>query len=426
MKKKIIIGSLIGIILIAFVTISIMKNSGTSPVFSGGSGISVKTAVVETGDISSSVSASGVVEEVEKAEVYFDAPVKVKGILIDKNQKVSRGQQVLDLDLDELNSQLEQFRINRSIQELGKGTSVSKSEVVRAESSLKSTERAYNDSVKTLNKNKQLYESNAISKNELEMSEKAVVDTGEALEAARFNYKTAVQNSGVDTETREQNLKVTDLQIAELEKKIGKIRESMLSPIDGVISEMNVVKGGMTASMQPSYKVVNLDRLRVKAKVNEYNIKTMKVGQDVVITGDAIEKDSKVAGKITSISPVADKSMTSSGEETSIEVLIEIVQSAPSLKPGLSVTCDITTNEKKGVLLVGLETLKEDKDGNKSVFVVDEKNGIMHETKIVLGVTSDMKAEVREGLKAGDAVVQEPQPSYKDGAKVRLPKSEKK
>ena len=65
--------------------------------------------------------------------------------------------------------------------------------------------------------------------------------------------------------------------------------------------------------------------------------------------------------------------------------------------------------------------LSQDKDGNNSVFVLSEDKKTMHNKKIELGNTSDMKAELKSGdLKEGDLVVLSPKSAYKDGSRVKI------
>jgi len=154
--------------------------------------------------------------------------------------------------------------------------------------------------------------------------------------------------------------------------------------------------------------------------VNEYNIKDVKVGQKVRITGDAIREDVEVFGVVESISPVAKTNMTASGEEVVIEVDISIDNTALNLKPGLSVDCEILTDEKKDVVVVPMGVLKTDKDGNEYVLLVDKEKGVLMQRNVKLGIISDMTAEVLEGLAEGDIVVDDPQSFHKDGSKVRI------
>lgn len=421
MKKKIIIGAALVVVIGAIVAVNVMKNTGAISAFSGGKAVEVKVKKVEKGDISATISASGIIEEMDKQEIYFDTPLKVKKILVSINQKVTKGQKLVELDMDTLNSQLEQEKVARNVQELtmGKlrpGTSST------AENNVKSSESTYNDAKKTYENNQTLFEAQGISQNELDRSKKAMNDAEIALRNARLG----IANQDIDVSSQGQNLRAADLKILDLETKIKKINESSISPIDGIIADVNILEGGFTSNAQPAFKVVNTEKLEIKADVKEFDIKKVAVGQIVKITGDAIDKNDGVTGTVASISPVAKKNKTASGEETLIQVTISIVKGHPVLKPGLSVTCDVIYKEDTNVLLTSFEMLREDKDGNKSVLIFDEKAGLLHEKKIKLGVTSDLSAEVLEGISEGDSVVVEPQPNFKDGSKAKLAKDVKK
>lgn len=428
MNKKVLIGIVIVVLVMAMVAANLLlQKGGDSPVFGGGNSVGVKVAEVEKGDISSYISANGIVEEVEKAEVFFETPMKVKQILVQKNGKVARGQKILELDMDSILSELDSLKFNKEIQEISLNSKAAGAEVRQAKSALEDAERTFNDSKKALEDNKALYEASAISKSELDATRKAYEKAEWALKNAKESYNTAVEARSVSRKTEELKFEQTVKSIADLEKRIQKLNESLVSPMDGVISELNVEEGAYTGSMQAAYKVINPGKLQVKANVREYDIRNVAVGQDAVFTGDAIDKDQPMKGKVTGISPVASVSRTSSGEETVVEVIISIENNAEGiLKPGLNVTCDISTVNKTGVLLAPMEMLKEDKDGNKFAFVVNKETGIMTEKPIKLGISSDMKVEVLEGLQEGDTVVLDPQPMYRNGMKVRILDNEKK
>lgn len=411
MKKKIIVGSVIAIVIIAFVAINILKNSGAIGAFGGGKTFEVQVQKVQKGNISSSISASGVIEEVNKQEVYFDSALKVKKLLVEKNQKVSKGEKIIEFDLDSLLSELDKEKVNKTVQELA----IQRATAGTGANNLESAQLAFDESKEDYENSKFLYEAQAISKADLNKAEKAYKDAEIALKNARLG----LNSQNIDTQSQMQGLKTTLLRIADIETKLKKIEENSVSPIDGVLAEVNVEEGGFTNSTQPTFRIVNTDKLKIKADVKEFDIKQVSAGQEVVITGDAIEKSDGVTGRVSSISPVAKKSITSGEEETLIEIEVEIVKSHPVLKPGLSVTCDVITQVKTGVPIISFETLREDKDGNKSVLVVDS-SGIIHERPVKLGVTADLDAEVLEGLKEGEKVITKVQPSMKEGSKAKI------
>lgn len=427
MKKKILFGSIIVIVAIALISVSILKSKNTSSAFGGGGRIfNVTVENIEKGNISSYISANGSIEEIEKQEVYFETPLKVEKLLVEKNQKVVKGQKLVELELDSLTSELEKLKINKSIQELSLNATTLETEISRARSGVESAERAYEDSKKNYNNTKSLFEAKAVSKNDLDMAQKAVIEAETALKNARLGYDSAVTARNMDKKTKEENLKATNLGISEIEKKIQKIQESMYSNIDGVIADIGIQQGSFTNTMQPAFTIVNTEKLQVKSYVKEYDIKNVKVGQNVKITGDAIDKEMQIRGKVESISPVAKTNRTASGDEIVIETIISIENCNAVLKPGLSVTCDISTIDKNNIIVAPMEVVEEDKDGNKFVYVVNTDTNTMIKKQIKLGISSDMTFEVEEGLNEGDTVILNPQPIFKDGARVRISNTDKK
>ncbi|HOQ37427.1 MAG TPA: efflux RND transporter periplasmic adaptor subunit [Acetivibrio sp.] len=408
----VVIGGLIGL--------SYVISNNMGEVFNQGTVYSVKTVKIEKGSISSSITASGIVEEVESFDIYVDNPTKVNKLLVKQYDKVSKGQQLMELDIESLENELDKLKINKKVQELSKDTPSIDAEIKRAESAVKSAEKALSDAEDSFEKSKKLYEAQAISKNELDMAEKAVTDAKTALENAKVAYDSAVKSRNVDRNVKDENLNATVLGIAELEKRINNAKESMICPVDGVIVEMNIKEGAYTSNVQPIFRIVNLDKLQVKAEINEYNIKNVKEGQKVVITGDAIDEDTEVFGVVESISPVAKKNISAGGEEVVVEVVISIDNANAALKPGLSVDCQIMTMEKNDIVIVPIGVLKTDKDEKEYVLKVDKEKGIMVRQDVKLGIISDMMAEVLEGLKEGDIVVDDPQSFHKDGSKVRI------
>lgn len=441
--KKIIIGVVIIALIATFVVVGVVKNSGSvgsGPVFS------VQTAKVTKGDINSYISANGTVTEVEKNEVYLDTPVKVTKLYVKQNEAVKNGQKIADFDLDSLNTQLQQQKLTLATQQLGlkkvgvMDTTVSitanQNALKTAENALVSSQSNYDDSLKSYNDTKTLYDVGAASKSDLDRALKTLNDAKIALENAKLNVDTqkasisqtsktnsqSVSSKSLDIQTQEIAIKTTQLNITDLENKIKKYNEAMYSKMDGIMSQVNVVEGGFTPSMQPAFTVINPDKLEVKLNINEYNAKMVKPGQRVEISGDSIPENEKISGKVSSVSPIANKNSTNSGSvETVIEVKVAIDNISDSIKPGISVNCDIMTVDIKNVLTLDLDMLKQDKDGNKSVFIVDKDKKIMKEKKITIGTSSDMKAEIKDSsLKEGDLIVLSPQPSYKDGSRIKL------
>lgn len=420
MKKKIIIGSIIVVLTAALISVNLLKSSDSAQVFVGGKAILVNTSEIVKGDISSYITASGTVEEVEKADVYLDSPLNVKAVLAEKGQRVQKGQKLVELDLSSLEIELEKLKISKSTQELSLNSTNLDAQISKAESAVKSAERNYNESKKNYETNKVLFEEGAISEVDYKTSERALTEAKSALDDAKVAYDSAVAGKSEDRQIKELNLKATLLSIQDLEQRIQKLSSKMYSPIDGVISEINLEEGTTADTMRPIYKIINPDKLQARVYINQFDIKNVEKGQKVYISGDSIDKDDNITGTVLSIAPSAQSNVTTNGQEVVVEALVSIDKVSPVMRAGLKVDCDIYTAEKKGVLIASLDMIKEDKDGNKSVFVVNEENNTMVEKPVELGIISDMKIEIVKGLAEGDKVILDPQPTYKDGARVKI------
>ncbi|NTV89100.1 MAG: efflux RND transporter periplasmic adaptor subunit [Clostridiales bacterium] len=425
MKKKIIVGLVITVAVAGFVTLAVLKSRDSAGGF-GGTAYTVKTETVSKAQISSYISASGIVEDTEKMDVFFDSSLKVRDIIVKEGGKVAKGQKVLDLDTDSMVAELDKLKATKAIQALSLESSKSDAGIVSAKSAVDSAKRAYDDSLETWNENKDKYLTGIISKDQIDLSEEAVKTAETAYNNAVNSYKAALDTRRISRETAEENLKITDISINQLEKQLEKIGENVLSPMDGIIAAMNVEKGAYLTAMQPAFRVTNPSRLQIKASVKEYDSKSVRTGQKVRITGDAIDKEAEVYGTVDYIAPSAKSNVTSGGTETVVEVTVSVDNLVDSLKPGLNATCDIYTQDKTGVIVIPMEAITYDKDGNKKVFIVDTKTNTMVEKAIKTGINSDMSVEVTEGLSEGDLLITETKPVYKDGVRVRTAKEETK
>ena len=62
----------------------------------------------------------------------------------------------------------------------------------------------------------------------------------------------------------------------------------------------------------------------------------------------------------------------------------------------------------------------EDKNRSQYAMVVDEETMTVRKQYVTLGIYSDMLVEIIDGLKEGDKVVIDPQPSLEDGDRVKI------
>jgi multidrug efflux pump subunit AcrA (membrane-fusion protein) len=304
-----------------------------------------------------------------------------------------------------------------------------------AENSVVSAQRNYDIAIKNYNDTKKLYEFGEKSKSELETAENSYKDAEVTLNNSKIDLesqKSALNDTSktnnqsesskqIDIQSQQVEIENSALTIKNLENKIKKIKDSMLCTMDGVVSQISVSEGSYTPSGQPAFVVINPNKLEVKLNVNEYNAKQIKVGQNVNITGDSISETEKITGKVTSVSPVASSSATGASSETVIQVIVGIDKVTSSIKPGITVNCDIKTVDITNVLTIQLDMITQDKDEKNFVYALSEDKKNMIKKPVELGSTSDMTAQVKGGeLKEGDLIIMNPKAVYEDGARVKI------
>lgn len=118
MKRKLITGCVILGVIAVLIAVNILQSSGGVMAFSWGRRREVKVEKIKRQDITSIVSASGVVEETEKRDVYVEVPVKVLKVFVKEGDRVKAGDKLIEFDMDSLQTQYDSAKIEKRLQEL--------------------------------------------------------------------------------------------------------------------------------------------------------------------------------------------------------------------------------------------------------------------------------------------------------------------
>lgn len=428
MKKKIIIGIIIFTVVLVMVIINISKN--------GNKGNEVQVQTIELKPIESTVMVTGAVEEVNKQAIIIPNQTTIEKWLVKKGDIVKKGDQLIEIDMTSLVEQLDQLNISKDqqvlqlnkIKQLYEREDGSSAQVALelAKINLESAQAFYDNQNIIHNKNLQLFEEGIISQSELDTSKKQLNDALDQVEIAKLNLtksgNEAVDNKSslaMDYEIQQKKLEEINLSIDSANKKLNKLKEATRSPIDGILTDILIEEGNMVSSMQSVGTVVDPSALKVVSDIREYDFKKIALGQKAIITGDAIQENAKVTAKIAYIDSVAKKVAEGTNQETVIKIELMIEEGLEYLKPGFTVDCEIAASSKEKAIVASYDMFKEDKDGSKYVFIVDDNN-TLRKQPVTLGIVSDFDAEVVEGLKVGDKVVVNPSLVLEEGSKVSI------
>ena len=171
---------------------------------------------------------------------------------------------------------------------------------------------------------------------------------------------------------------------------------TVTSKYNGIVSG-TITKGKTISKGQSVCKVLKTSSYKVTINVDELDIKSVKKGQSVTVTADAVE-DKTFTGKVTKVSKVGS---TSDGV-ASYPVTIQL-SNAADLLPSMSVTATITTAKAENAVLVPVSAIQT-KDGESYVTVVTDDNENGTQTKVETGIINDTYAQITSGVNEGDQI----------------------
>lgn len=304
-----------------------------------------QTVAVERGNITSSVSATGTIKPLNSVDISSKVTARLKEVRFKENQIVKAGQIVATLDSTTLQTTLEQAKYK-----------------------VTNTEAKY----------KRLQYLNSIGA-------KSDAD----LEDALLDYQTAVSNY----EGTQANVNDTII----------------VSPMDGVvIGEPKTVGTMITAGVtSPTVimTVADMSNKQINAKVDETDIGKVKVGQKATFTVDAYTGKTFTA-TVANISQTDVGSTWSSSTSTTTviyySVTLNIDDPENLLKPAMTARVNINIAEKNDVLMIPLSALKTNNNGQYVVVVTPD--GKTENRNVTVGLYSDDKVEITDGLSEGDTL----------------------
>ncbi|SES86532.1 RND family efflux transporter, MFP subunit [Natronincola peptidivorans] len=407
-KKKIIIGVIIVVIAIAAI--------GANAIMRGNNeGLAVDVMALEKGEITITVPANGILEEIERQTIYAENSAKVLSIEVEEGDYVAAGQVLALLDGEDLEIQMaikkQMLEMNKiDLARLEKNQKIEQGNRNRQmDSSLKRMEDAKTD----LDRNKQLFEHGAISQQDFRNSERdyeEAVNSYEELQQKQDTLEFEIQKM-------RKTIAITELEIAEIEKRIEKQEGKIVSSINGVVTNIHVEEGSFVNTANPSFVIANIEDLTIEINVNEYDIAKVEVGQKVEIQTDAL-MGQVFKGEVEKIAPVAKRVSTGQTNETVIPVTIKVIERDDFLKPGFSVRTRIISQKKEDVLVVPFDSIMVEQNGAKMVFVVREDT--LHKIEVQTGIESDFDVEIIRGLEENDMVVLNPSMFLTEGMKVTV------
>lgn len=377
-KKTIITIGIIAVLAIGLVTFSAKGNKGNAEDSVEVAYTPVAIEDVQNRTIYNEVTFTGKVHADKEVMVLPKVPGKVVSVSTRIGEEVAKDAPLFAIDKKDVQKKVDSARKQRD---------AAKAQYNNAKESIAIAKATYE---RTL----ELYNQGAVSKQQLEQVE---LQASEApLNAAKAQYETAEigYTQALDA------LKDTTVR----------------SPINGIVSSLNVEEGEMAGSSQPALTVVDMDSVYVEIKVPENNINALSLGQEVEVSIDSVSKSETFVGKIDSLSPASDP-------QTQLYTVRVYLDNADHIiKPGMFSKISLKTDVKSDVVAVMSETILTKGEKNY-VYVIEDNKAVLKE--VVLGIDVGKFTEIQSGIALGEKLVIKGQNYLDDGEVVKIVRGDK-
>ncbi len=358
------------------------------------------TRSVETGDITSTATATGNLEPRATVTVGAEISGTIKSVAVKDSQRVEEGQLLATFDLSDLNSELE----------------LAKASLSSSNASVRRAVATYNEALAEEARTKRLVDRGVTARADLETAQAATTRAKADLDKARADS----QRAKATVEETGANLNKAEIR----------------SPIAGVIMERNVEPGQTVASslQAPELFVVaeDLSKMHLEIWIDEADVGVVKPGQEATFEVAAYSGRS-----FDAVVESIDISPTTTDNVVTYLALLTVDNTEGLLRPGMTATATIVTQKNAGVMRVPNAALRFNPDAGEAkteensfslvpqrprrrssaktnsdqprtsrgkVYVL--RNGQLEVVRVRTGATDGLNTEViSDDLKDGDKVV---------------------
>jgi HlyD family secretion protein len=385
--------------------------------------IAVRAVTLKRGDmvISVSATATGTVESEAEVNLRAEVPGRILRLLVDEGDRVTRGQIVAELDPQEVEAQLGLARADLAtararLEEEQAGIIMLRERVrTRIDETRATRERAARD----LERLTALLAEGAISRQQLDQAQAEFEVAAAAHEAALADRdQIAVKEHQVAAAAaavaqREAQVRLVDVQ---------RSRMTIRSPSAGLVTrrlanegEVVGLGGGSTITLGgPLFTLVDLDRLYVRATIDEFDARQIRLDQEARVSLEALPGRT-LRGRVYKISPAVSGERQ---EARTFNIRVALEEGKGFVKPGMSADVEVIVARRQNALFVPSQSILE-REGKRWVHRIADGRARLVAVKV--GENNWQSTEILEGLGEGDQIIVNPDvPGLSDGARVRV------
>lgn len=208
----------------------------------------------------------------------------------------------------------------------------------------------------------------------------------------------------------------TDSIKAEIDNLNAKIEQSNIrSNVDGRVMRVDA-KENQVPKAGDMIIVDDISQYKVSIDMSQYDAMKVAKGQKAIVKIKGNDQK-KYTGSVTDVGQIAQvkADAKATNQEAKVNVIVTLDNADDSIKVGYEADAEIVFNEKRNVVCMGFDSVKEEKGTKKKyVYIVNSKNKIS-KRYISTGIETDDYMEVIDGLNEGEKYVSNPPDTLKDG-----------
>jgi HlyD family secretion protein len=343
-------------------------------------------------EIASVISTNGKIEPINSFEAHAPAPATVNKVLVAEGDHVKAGQLLVKLDDADARSQaahaLAQLRSAEAALS-GIKAGGTQEELLTNRADLTKAQAEHDEAQRNLQAIQKLQQSGGASPAELEAAQSRLkkADADVQLLQAKVNRRfSSPEVTKVEASAAEARAAYAAAQ--ELLQ-----HSNVTAPFAGTVYQLPVRPGAYVNGGELLVQVANLEKVRVRAFVDEPEIGRLAKGQKVEVKWDAIPGRTW-EGTLTRVPT----SVTMVGTRTVGEITSEVDNSDRKLLPNVNVNVSIIAARHDNALTVSREAV-HDVDGKRYVYKIEDEKLLAQEVQT--GLSSLTRVEVLKGIPEG-------------------------
>jgi len=395
--------------------------------------VEVEVAPTARAEVREYVEGGGTLNALPGREASFSAATagKVTHVLVQVGQHVTAGQTLALMDRSVLAAQvrqaqaaLSQARATAAQARAASGApsqTIAGDQVKQAESTLATARENATLAQSNLARQRKLFERGIAPRKDVDDAETQSKITAVAVQQAESGLAAARVNAtkGIGEARTQSSVAGSGVEAAQAALDVARAelaRAAIRSPVTGTVTKRAINDGESVEPATPAFEVIDSSSLDVVVNLPVGYLGRVKTGNLVVVRVEPLP-EKEFSGGVVQVAPSVDP------QTNTVAVRVRLANPEGELKAGSYGTARIAVEIHQNALVVPQAALVSEGD---ETFVFVPQGDKVEKRKVIVGIREDGRAEITEGLKDNERVVNQGAYGLGDGTKIKIIQSEQK